>query len=160
MEARLYAQEEVIFETERAIRFPVESKTAVFSLPVPLPSTAWNGDLVGMLTLHPTDSTILPASLTFTVSCKAVETPPAHPEMRSTPASESLPESEVNRPEGAEDPHAPPPLGPLPEFQAGRWSIQILLSPCAPGRNWLNFQLQFPPPVPSDPQLLFLLLPP
>jgi hypothetical protein len=124
LEARLYAQEEVIFETERAIRFPVESKTAVFSLPIPLPSSSWNGDLVGMLTLHPTDSTILPASLTFTVGCKAIPSPqeseaPTPSDMRSTLASESLSQSPFDPADIPEEQRMRAPLGPVPEFQTG-----------------------------------------
>lgn len=73
MEARVYAGGEVVYESQRTIQFPPEARTAVFSLPIPLPATPWPQNLVGTLMLQPT-SAQLPTSVSFTI---ARRTPPS-----------------------------------------------------------------------------------
>ncbi len=73
MEARVYAGGEVVYESQRTIQFPPDARTAVFSLPIPLPATPWPQNLVGTLMLQPT-SAQLPTSVSFTI---ARRTPPA-----------------------------------------------------------------------------------
>ncbi|NJL97865.1 MAG: hypothetical protein HC924_03065 [Synechococcaceae cyanobacterium SM2_3_2] len=67
MEARVYSAGEVVYESQRSIQFPPEARTAVFSLPIPLPVRPWQQDLVGTLMLHPANDQ-LPTSVTFTIA--------------------------------------------------------------------------------------------
>ncbi len=91
MEARVYSAGEVVYESQRSIQFPPEARTAVFSLPIPLPVRPWQQDLVGTLMLHPANDQ-LPTSVTFTI---ARHTPP-EPEPEVNPLLNPLAKASRN----------------------------------------------------------------
>ncbi|MEN9201593.1 MAG: hypothetical protein Q6K80_05510 [Thermostichus sp. DG_1_6_bins_120] len=63
-----------IFEGQRLIQFPVEARTAVFSIPITLPSHTWTCPLRGELLLTPNRQDLnpnrLPLRIAFSIRCR------------------------------------------------------------------------------------------
>lgn len=87
-------EESTVFEGQRLIQFPAEARTAVFSIPITLPSRVWTHPLRGELALTPSswrdaDRPSQPLTIPFSVRCRDLrvsvaeqqggELPPASP---------------------------------------------------------------------------------
>lgn len=75
LEARVYTQGRLFFESQQRISFSPQARSATFQLPIPLPSKPWTGSLLGSLIFKP-DKNKPSTSLTFTVRCRT------HPDVK------------------------------------------------------------------------------
>jgi hypothetical protein len=114
----VFAQDQPIFQSQRSIQFPADAKSAAFSIPIPLPATPWQGDLVGNLTLKGSTGQPSP-SIQFTVSC--LEPMPSDP-------SATL-ESRVS---SAPLDHDPSSVGLAPQSHSFQPSVEIPLPSSTP----------------------------
>ncbi|MFS8854573.1 hypothetical protein NW851_08225 [Synechococcus sp. H55.7] len=103
--------ENPIFQGQRLIQFPAEARTAVFSIPITLPSHAWLQPLQGELRLTPSswgDPNRQPLTIPFSIRCRS--------QGGELPASSSgIPQLREASPQAASSSPAPTPTLLSPE---------------------------------------------
>jgi|GEM_PF-1702879 len=81
-----------VFEGQRLIQFPTEARTAVFSIPITLPSRVWTRPLRGELALTPSswqdaDRPLQPLTILFSVRCRDLRVSVAEQQGEELPPS-------------------------------------------------------------------------